>query len=352
MPPVTTTELSLEHTRTLVDAHMRALFTERRQRAALIHESYAAFWDHIAEVAMAGGKRIRPYLTMVGNGGFDERVLPVALAQEFIHIAMLVHDDIIDQDTMRHGVKNLTGRYIDSYSPHTDPARAHHYANSAALLGGDSLISEAYRLIETSDYPHDVRQKLSDQLATSIFEVIGGELLDVEAGFISGVPYDPLTVYRYKTSSYSFIGPLLSGAYCAGADNDTLATLERFATNMGVAFQIQDDLLGVFGDEQQTGKSTTSDLREGKQTLLVRYHTELMTPDQHERFTWFGRQDATEQQLQAIKADMTSSGARQKTIDLAEYYFAAAHTNLAQLPSDARTAELTSLITQLEGRNV
>ena len=87
MPPTTTTELSLEHTRTLVDAHMRALFTERRQRAALIHGSYAAFWDHIAEVAMAGGKRIRPYLTMVGNGSFDERALPVALAQEFIHIA-------------------------------------------------------------------------------------------------------------------------------------------------------------------------------------------------------------------------------------------------------------------------
>ena len=84
----------------------------------------------------------------------------------------------------------------------------------------------------------------------------------------------------------------------------------------------------------------------------MRYHTELMTAEQHERFTWFGRQDASEEQLQAIKADMTSSGARQKTIDLAEYYFAAAHTDLAQLPGDARTAELTNLITQLQGRSV
>lgn len=295
MPPLTTTQLSLERTRTLVDAQMRSLFDERRRRAALINKSYAAFWDHIAEVAMAGGKRIRPYLTMVGNGSFDERVLPVALAQEFIHIAMLVHDDIIDQDTMRHGVNNMTGRYIDTYSPHVDDVRALHYANSAAMLGGDSLISEAYRLIETSTYSHEVRQKLSEQLATSIFEVIGGELLDVEAGFVTNVSHDPLTIYRYKTSSYSFIGPLLSGAYCAGTDDATLATLERFATNMGVAFQIQDDLLGVFGDEQQTGKSTTSDLREGKQTLLVRYHTDLMTPEQRERFAWFGKQDASEE---------------------------------------------------------
>lgn len=345
-----TNSLSLDHIRPLVDEQLRTLFERRRQQAGTIDDSYGQFWTRIEQVATAGGKRIRPYLTMIGNGAYDERVLPVAVAQELIHIAMLMHDDIIDHDTLRHGEKNMTGLYIDTYGPHAGQSRALHYANSAAMLAGDALISEAYRLIDGSKFDSATKQKLTDQLGVSVFEVIGGELLDVEAGFITGTPHNPLTIYRYKTSSYSFIGPLLSGAYCSGANAETLATLERFATNIGIAFQIQDDLLGVFGNEEVTGKSTLADLIEGKQTLLVLYHKEHMTPVQAERFAWFGNAQAATAQLEAIKRDMTTSGARQKTTDHADRYFAAAKDDLRQLPADDRTAELIKLIDKLEGR--
>jgi len=342
--------LSPERARELVDAEMSALFERRRHEALTISGSYGTFWSHIADVANAGGKRVRPYLTMVGNGAIDERVLPIAVAQEIIHIAMLMHDDIIDQATTRHGTNNVTGFYLDTYRAHTDEARALHYANSVALLAGDALVSEAYQLIHTSSYPDAIKQKLSTQLATSIFEVIGGQLLDIEAGFITTATFDPLTVYRYKTSSYSFIGPLLSGAYCSDTDEATLATLERFATNIGIAFQIQDDLLGVFGDESETGKSTVVDLQEGKQTILAQYHREAMNQEQKERFAWFGNMQTSDEQLRTMKQDMIDSGARQKTVELATRYFSAAKNDLIHLPDDARTTELTRLVTRLEGR--
>lgn len=342
--------LSPERARELVNSEMRAVFTRRETEASAISDSYAAFWSRIADVANAGGKRVRPYLTMVGNGKIDDAILPVAVAQELIHIAMLMHDDIIDQATTRHGTDNMTGLYLEAYRTETDEARSLHYANSAALLAGDALVSEAYHLIHTSSYPDDVKQQLSAQLATSIFEVIGGQMLDIEAGFVTSASFDPLTVYRYKTSSYSFIAPLLSGAYCSRAEPETLAILERFATNTGIAFQIQDDLLGIFGDEEETGKSTITDLQEGKLTMLAIHHRDTMDDAQRERFTWFGNPNASDEQLRAIKQDMIDSGARQRTIELAERYFSDAKRDLAQLPDDARTAELARLITQLEGR--
>lgn len=103
-----------------------------------------------------------------------------------------------------------------------------------------------------------------------IQEVVGGELTDVESAFVHDMPFDPIKIYRYKTAGYSFVGPLLSGAYCHEESQDTIDSLRRYAISAGIAFQIHDDLLGVFGDERETGKSTLTDLREGKRTLPSR----------------------------------------------------------------------------------
>lgn len=267
---------------------------------------------------MAGGKRIRPHLTIVGYGSADDRIIPVAAAQELIHIAMLMHDDIIDQDDMRHGIANINGRYSTHYREYVSPQRAMHYANSAGILAGDCMLSEAYQVISSSSFDASVTRKLINQLHLSIFEVIGGELLDVEASFVQGVDFDPLKIYRYKTASYSFIGPLISGAYCAGTDEREVEKLRTFATNLGIAFQIQDDLLGVFGDEQETGMSSLSDLREGKETLLVRFHRQLMDEEMRERFMEFGNENTSLSALASIRNDMRESSVQQKMTDVAE----------------------------------
>lgn len=344
--------ISVEDTRELVDKCISDLLKQRVITAGDVGQSYARFWRYIEKIVFAGGKRIRPYLTMVGNGSVDARVIPVAAAQELVHCAMLIHDDVIDQDFARRGEKNINGIYRDVYGEEVVASSATHYANSAAILAGDALLSEAYYLINSSDYDESTRQKIIAQLHRSIFEVIGGELLDVEAGFVRSEQFEPMQIYRYKTSSYSFIGPLLSGAYCAGADQYTLDNLESYATNVGIAFQIQDDLLGVYGDEQETGKSVLSDIHEGKRTILVAYHEERMNDQQRQRFDEaFGKPTASQESVQRLKDDMSDSGARQQAADLARHYFELAFADLDNLPDDIRKSELQIFTKRLSERN-
>ena len=333
-----------ENAKARTNDYLAKLFESRIHRAREIGERYELFWQHIREVVLTGGKRIRPYLTMIGYGAADEKILPIAAAQELIHTAMLMHDDVIDQDDVRHGVKNMNGIYNEAYKSYIAPLYVRHYGNSAAMLAGDVIISEAYRAILDSSFSDAVKRRAAEQMHTSIYEVVGGELLDVEAAFVSDATFDPLQIYRYKTASYSFIGPLLSGAYCAGADDETIDALRHFGAAIGIAYQIQDDLLGVFGDEAVTGKSTLTDLREGKYTLLVHHHQSLMNNEMRLRFEAFGSDQADTDQLVAIRQDMIDSGARQKTTNEVATYVQRARTELNRLPDGERRRALVELV--------
>ena len=342
----------LSETRKQVDDYIRDLLEQRMSQASRVGDSYVRLWQHIATVVGAGGKRIRPYLVMVGNGAFDARAVPIAAAQELVHIAMLVHDDVIDRDFMRHGEKNINGIYREAYGKYLVDSEAVHFANSAAILAGDALLSEAYMLVSSADYDAAIRQQLVQRLNQSIYEVIGGEFTDAESGFVTDEECDPLTIYRYKTASYSFVGPLVSGAYCASSPQSTIALLESYGANTGVAFQIQDDLLGVFGDSEKTGKSTTTDIREGKCTLLAAYHRRHMNDEQRQRFeTIYGNPEATVEQIEALKHDMMASGAKQKTTEHAQGFFDDAAKELARLPDGTTKTELTYLSNRLQQRD-
>lgn len=344
-------DLPLVATRERVDNYVASLIDERLHTAQEIGEAYARFWQSIKRVSLTGGKRIRPHLAVLAYGELDDRIVPVAAAQEFIHLAMLMHDDVIDQDFVRRGIANINGEYRERYGNFVDEARATHYANSSGVLAGDSLIAEAFFAIAQSPFDAEVVRRLSAQLHLATYEVIGGELMDVEAAFVDDIAYEPLLIYRYKTSSYSFICPLVSGAICRGESPETIDALTSFGQAIGIAFQIQDDLLGVFGDSDQTGKSTTADLREGKRTLLVSLHEQLMSEQQRKHFDFFGSSDATDEQLAAIRDDMAASGAKQATEHQIEQYFARAKAELDRL-DDKLCGRLMVVYEQLNGRSV
>ncbi len=244
-------------------------FALRIKEAAAMHPSYASLWIETARVVTRGGKRLRPYLVMIGCGRYTSAAIPIAAAQELLHAAMLIHDDIIDRDNIRRGEPNINGAYSARYSQYLSPENAQHFAHGAGILAGDILISEAYRYITEFTIAQDISARLVKTMHTSIFTVIGGELMDVEAAFMHDVSFDPIMISRYKTASYSFIGPLLAGAYWAGASPDLLEKVTEFGTYAGIAFQLQDDMLNVFGDEHKTGKPVLADLREAKATYLI-----------------------------------------------------------------------------------
>lgn len=340
-----------DRTKQAVESTLAAIIHRRIAEASLMSPEHTHLWESIRGVITSGGKRVRPYLTMVGYGEFTDAIVPVATAQELVHTAMLMHDDVIDQDSLRHGSDNIIGIYLKRYAnTRLDKNQKRHYAYSAAVLAGDALLSEAYALILQSQMPPQVIKLLIDRLHRSVFEAIGGELMDVEAPILH-TESDPILIYRYKTASYSLTGPLVSGAYCAGASQQTLTLLESFGINAGIGFQLQDDLLGVFGNETATGKSTITDLREAKLTTLISAHKRRMDDQQKERFnTIFGNEHATPQQFTLLKKDIADSGAKHETEALIEGYFQKAKNAVLELENESQKNELMQFIDSLQKR--
>lgn len=305
-------ELSAKATNEALGHFFRSSVTE----ADRISHTYGTLWRNMEEVVMHGGKRLRPYLTIVGYGTRDadeiEGIIPFAAAQELLHTALLMHDDIIDRDDIRHGIDNLNGAYKKIYGHLDEPDRTH-FAHSAALLGGDLLIGAAHRLITASGAEADDQVAALAQLYQSIFEVAGGELMDVEASFIDKKELHAIPIAIHKTASYSFIGPLLTGARLAHASSEHIEALRIFGLNLGIAFQLQDDLLGIFGDGSITGKSTVNDIKEAKHTLLIEQYLASPKRDMKLYKKVFGNPHAQDDDISQFKQSLEENGIRKTT---------------------------------------
>lgn len=304
---------------TLINEELERIFDTEIAKASKIHPSYERLWQNLRDVSLGGGKRLRPRLLLKIADSDAEGVVKIAVAHELLHIATLIHDDIIDNDDVRHGKKNLVGTYKEIYGQ-AKGVDVGHYARSAALVGGDLLLSHAHKLIAESGLQPHLVETLQGLLYRSVFEVIGGQLMDTEAPFVDEY-YDPLTVYTYKTASYSFVMPILSGAAIAGLDPETTNALERYAKALGIAFQLRDDDLGVFGDSSVTGKSTSQDLREGKKTKLVElFKARAGEPDVSLFNASFGNRTANDEAIQQLRGLFISTGTREAHDALIDEY--------------------------------
>ncbi len=346
--------ISLAKSQQVVNATLSSFLNEQKDTALAIHSSYGRLYEEIERVVFAGGKRLRPHLVFLGYGSYDESVAKVAAAHELLHVALLIHDDIIDRDTLRHGQATIHHNYdIVHYAPFLDNHQdRHHFSTSAALLAGDLLISSAYELLRRASLELDQYQEVTRLMSVGIFEVAGGELLDTEAPFVPGT-YAPMLVYRYKTTGYSFISPLLSGAVLSSHNSaEDIDKLRTYATNLGIAYQIKDDYLGVFGETATTGKSTFSDLREGKQTVLIAEFEKKATPEQRELFnTTFGQPSASETNLLLLKDALKESGALNEAARLEKEFTEKALVAIQEIQNPSLRDSLLELINFLNGRD-
>lgn len=320
-----------------VEALLETFFDGSIDSAHRMSPHYATLWREMKRITFAGGKRLRPrmvLLTYQAFGGDDAAaVVPVAAAQEVLHASLLMHDDIIDRDFIRYGTPNVMGGYQKIYQPLVkDAGERTHYAESAALLGGDLLISAAYQLIGQSSLPPEKVALVYQQLGETIFQVAGGELLDTESALrpVGAIPAELIAIH--KTASYTFVAPLLIGATLAGITAEQKVFLRIYAENLGVAFQLQDDLLGVFGDDKQTGKSTTGDLREGKRTYMVEQFYALASDAQKATFEKsFGNDHLTDVQAEELRALLIEAGAKVRTEEIIATYEQRARKALDEL---------------------
>lgn len=343
----------------LVNQTISDFFEQSIKDASAVDSHYVTLWKNLYKLHKSGGKRIRPKIVVMSYqafGGTDiKSILPIACAQELLHFSMLIHDDIIDRDTTRYGVDNINGAYEKIYSSLvTSTSDRTHYADSAALMAGDLMIAAAHKLINNSSLPDIKKNRALSIMYDGIFEVAGGQLLDTEYPLYPIGTISALDVARYKTASYSFVVPFLSGAMLADANDNQQAVLKDLATNLGIAYQLTDDILGVFGDEAKTGKSSSGDIREGKRTHMIELTTKhLSAPDRVIFDSHFGKPNATDQSINVVKQLIVKSGARAEIEKKIDQYVNKALKNLTSLslPTNAH-AQIINLIYDATKRDV
>jgi geranylgeranyl diphosphate synthase type I len=258
---------------------------EQAERLSPLGDDAARLVD-AARVSVGGGKRFRAAFCWWGFRAVSTEVpdepalLRAAASLELLHASALVHDDVMDASDTRRG-RASTHRAMEALHREKgwrgDPEQ---YGVAGAILLGDLLLSWADELLRRCGLPHDVVRRALDQFDTTRSEVITGQFLDVsvQARGESDVEQS-MRVLRYKSAKYSIERPLHVGASLAGAGDEMLEALSTFGLPLGEAFQLRDDLLGVFGDPGVTGKPAGDDLTEGKRTVLVALALDAAPPD-------------------------------------------------------------------------
>lgn len=336
---------TLEDSRQATNQFLETYLERQVVRARGVHPAYEQLWYETKRSVMAGGKRLRPYLVQVAAGELSETSVHVGAVFELLHAALLLHDDMIDRDTVRHGQTNLIGRYREHYQADAGND-SEHFANSAAVLAGDLLVGAAYELIYTAPIETEKQLAVNRQLHSAMWHVTGGEFLDTEAAFRSG-EYDPLLIYRHKTASYSFVSPLLAGAVLAERDSSMRAALQAYGDAAGIAFQLRDDYLGVFGSSDVTGKTTSGDLVEGKRTYLIETFLQAGSNDDKALFARV-KAEAREDDIAELRQRIRDSSAVAAAEAAMQRYAADARgalESIADTPLRTALDELLTLVT-------
>jgi geranylgeranyl diphosphate synthase type II len=313
-----------EERQSQVDAVLARFFSLAKKRAEPLGAEYVQLWTDL-ELNTTGGKRFRPRMVFAAYqalGGTDlQAAAYVGAAFELLHTALIVHDDVIDNDFVRRGAPNIQGGYRDrALAAGASEKDADHRGISAAVIAGDLALFNAYRLIDRSGVDDATRERLLEVMDDALFASAAGELIDVDFSWLPEVPQvdDILAMERLKTAVYSFECPLQAGAILAGASEETVATLGDFGREIGIAYQLVDDLLGVFGEESETGKTTVGDLREGKRTVMIAYAS--AKGDWAEHAALFGDPELCDEDADRLRGHLVDCGAKSFAEGLARYY--------------------------------
>ncbi|WP_030018591.1 polyprenyl synthetase family protein [Streptomyces monomycini] len=297
--------------RAAIDDLLSSFLTERAQAAAVPGQSALVL---LLRDFIDGGKRVRPLLCVAGwraAGGEGDPAHAVRLAAsiELAHACALVHDDIMDAADSRRGRPSVHRLLADR---HPLPEMADRFGTSGAILVGDLALVWSDELLHTTPMPDAHRVAVLRVVDLARAELIAGQHLDLlTTGDLDVSMETALTVVRYKTAKYTIERPLQVGAALAGAGQQVLDACSAYGVPLGEAFQLRDDVLGVFGDPDRMGKSHLDDLREGKCTSLVVRALRAAAPAQADRLrALLGDPELDEPGAAEVRDILTSTGAR------------------------------------------
>lgn len=289
---------------------------DRKASGALAPEAESSeLTSRLREFVARGGKRLRPALVSFayrGCGGLDDgAILPVAMSTELLHTYLLIHDDIIDDAPVRRGRPSVHRLFEQDHQARAWPGSSERHGESAAILLGDLAHSYAVELFMEGRSRLGV-DALSECFTAMCQEVVLGQYLEMTVPFRANATKEGLLeVLRLKSGRYSVERPIALGALAAKAPIAAQARLKEYGEALGEAFQLKDDLLGVFGASDTVGKSVDSDIAEGKLTVLVQQALERAAGSQSTLLrAALGNREATQEELSQAREVVAASGAR------------------------------------------
>jgi len=267
-------------------------------------------------------------------------VLGAATAVELVHTSALVHDDVIDRSATRRGTASVHASFAATHDA-VWSGTAQEYGSSVAILLGDVLLSAASQHLLACDVPASVLLRAHEAFTHLQVEVMAGQFLDVDAAARGVAGRErALTIATLKSGRYSVSRPLELGALLAGVEPSAAATLLAVGDPLGVAFQLGDDLLGVFGDPDETGKPSGADLVEGKRTLLIAETLARLSGPERTAFDGrLGAPDISEDDVLQLRDAIERSGAREAVEDQMRRSAEEARSAIDALPLPAATRE-------------
>ena len=300
-------------------------------------------YEPIEYALASGGKRLRPTLTILAaetiinggllNGGVIDDVIPAALALEVFHNFTLLHDDVMDKASVRRGRETVHVKWDEN----------------TAILSGDQMLIEAYKLI--AKVPSDKVQRtleMFNEMATGVCE---GQQYDVDFEHASHVTIEDYMMMIEKKTSVLLAYAMKIGGYIAGANESQQEALYQYGLHIGLAFQIQDDILDVYGDPKTFGKAIGGDICANKKTFLLL--TALGTADAESRaelLQWMMATDRDAEKIAAVSKIFTRLGVREASEAVMEEQTTLALAQLDKLPQNDATETLRELAERLATR--
>jgi geranylgeranyl diphosphate synthase type I len=316
------------------EKRLSAFLGAERRRWVGVDPDLAAVVDAVADLVDAGGKRLRPaccHWAYVGAGGdpFDPAVADAGAALELLHAFALLHDDVMDGSATRRGRPAAYRSFIEAHQHGDWRGEARRFGEGAAVLAGDLAFAWSDELLV--DAPIEARRVWGELRV----ELALGQYLDVlGAARGSSSPEQALRTLRYKSGKYTIERPLHLGAALAGRYEELAEPLSAVGLPLGDAFQLRDDLLGAFGDEEATGKPVGDDLREGKPTLLHAVAVTRANGATAEALARYGTDDLDDEDIAAIQEALVACGAVAEIEGLVTSLCAEADAAIDALPFD------------------
>jgi geranylgeranyl diphosphate synthase type I len=297
-------------------------------------------YDAAGHLIVNGGKRLRPYMVIRSCqilGGKSSDAMISASAVEMVHNFTLVHDDIMDNDDMRHGVPTVHKKF----------------GMPVAILAGDVLFSKAFQIISESKLSPKATTHLISRLAKACVDVCEGQLLDIKMADEKKIPTQAeyITMIGKKTAALFDVSCAM-GAICATNKPKDISNLSAFGRNLGIAFQITDDLIGVMGDPKVTKKPVGNDLREGKKSLPILMAIKLAKGNEKKIILKaFGNSKISKKDLNKALEVIRSLDIEDKVRNQALKYAEKSEKSLIKYSGSAK-AELTALLDFVVRRSV